>query len=147
MRVVEVVAVTWLAIIVGQSVGVGASCAVILLDTAICNSACDVPMTSTVVSQLQLTGTLVEKVRSFSDILINHSRTLSFRRAGEVLDVNCLAERPGIATVLAVRPFRCVGGDPVGVAFTSYGCSSIVEQQQGKYTSNILGVIRENSEK
>jgi hypothetical protein len=52
--------------------------------------------------------------------------------------VNCLAERPGIATVLAVRPFRCVGGDPVGVAFASYGCSSVVEQQQGKYISNIL---------
>jgi hypothetical protein len=61
MRFDQVVVVTFLAVVIGQLVGVGASCAVILLDTAICNSACDVPMTSAVVSQLQLTGTLVGK--------------------------------------------------------------------------------------
>jgi hypothetical protein len=47
--------------------------------------------------------------------------------------VDCLAERPSITTVLAVQPFRCVGADPVGIAFPSFGCSSNVEQQQGKY--------------
>jgi hypothetical protein len=78
-------------------------------------------------------------------IIIIHSRTLSFRRVGDVLDVNCLAERPGIATVLAVRPFRCVGGDPVGVAFTSYGCSSIVEPQQGKYIFSISIICEKNA--
>jgi hypothetical protein len=61
MRFDQVVVLTVLAVVVGQLVGVGASCAVILLDTAICTSACDVPMTSAVVSQLQLTGTLVGK--------------------------------------------------------------------------------------
>jgi hypothetical protein len=61
MNVNQVVVVTVLAVVVGQFVGVGASCAVILLDTAICTSAWDVPMTSAVVSQLQLTGTLVRK--------------------------------------------------------------------------------------
>jgi hypothetical protein len=71
------------------------------------------------------------------DIFINHSRTLSFRRVGGVLDVDCLAERPSITTVLAVQSFRCVGGDPVGISFPSAGCSSDVEQQQGKYISNI----------
>jgi hypothetical protein len=63
-----------------------------------------------------------------------HSRTLSFRRVGDVLDVACLAERPSITTVLAVRPFRCKGGDPVGVAFPSFNCSSTIDQQ-GKYIS------------
>jgi hypothetical protein len=59
MRFVEIVATLLLAVIAGQFVGVGASCAVILLDTAICRSACDVPLMDAVVSQLQLTGTLV----------------------------------------------------------------------------------------
>jgi hypothetical protein len=67
---------------------------------------------------------------------------LSFRRVGGVLDVDCLAERPSITTVLAVRSFRCVGGDPVGISFPSAGCSSVVEQQQGKYISNILIVYK-----
>jgi hypothetical protein len=66
-------------------------------------------------------------------VIVSHPRTLSFRRVGDVLDVDCLAERPGITTVLAVQPFRCVGADPVGIAFPSFGCSSNVEQQQGKY--------------
>jgi hypothetical protein len=48
-----------------------------------------------------------------------------------VLDVGCLAERPGIVTVLSVRPFRCVGGDPTWVTFPSFNCT-VVEQQQGK---------------
>jgi hypothetical protein len=59
MQVEKVVVATLLAIFAGQLVGVGASCAVILLDTAICNSACDVPLRDAVVLQLQLTGTLV----------------------------------------------------------------------------------------
>jgi hypothetical protein len=59
MQIDKVVVVTLLAVFAGQLVGVGASCALILLDTAICCSACDVPLTDAVVSQLQLTGTLV----------------------------------------------------------------------------------------
>jgi hypothetical protein len=58
---------------------------------------------------------------------------LSFRRVGGVLDVSCLAERPGIATVLAVRPFRCEGGDPMWVTFPLFNCTSSVDQQQGKF--------------
>jgi hypothetical protein len=42
-------------------------------------------------------------------VMVIHPRTLSFRRVGDVLDVDCLAERPSITTVLAVQPFRCVG--------------------------------------
>jgi hypothetical protein len=61
MRFDQVVVLTVLAVVVGQLIGVGASCAVILLDTAICHSACDVPLTEAVVTQLQLTGTLVGK--------------------------------------------------------------------------------------
>jgi hypothetical protein len=61
MQFNKVVVVTLLAVVIGQLVGVGASCAVILLDTAICHSACDVPLTEAVVTQLQLTGTLVRK--------------------------------------------------------------------------------------
>jgi hypothetical protein len=59
MQVAKVVVVTLLAVFAGHLVGVRASCEVILLDTAICNSACDVPLRDAVVLQLQLTGTLV----------------------------------------------------------------------------------------
>jgi hypothetical protein len=59
MQVRMVVMAILLAVLARQLVGVGASCAVILLDTAICRSACDVPLMDAVVSQLQLTGTLV----------------------------------------------------------------------------------------
>jgi hypothetical protein len=57
MRVVEFVVAMLLAVLAGQVVGVGSSCTVVLLDTAICNSACDAPRMD--VLQLQLTGTLV----------------------------------------------------------------------------------------
>jgi hypothetical protein len=53
----EIIVAMLLAIVAGQFVDVGASCAVVLLDTAICDSACDAPQTD--VLQLQLTGTLV----------------------------------------------------------------------------------------
>jgi hypothetical protein len=59
MQVVGIVMTMMLAVIAGQLGGVESSCAVILLDTAICSSACDVPLTGGLLSQLQLTGTLV----------------------------------------------------------------------------------------
>jgi hypothetical protein len=59
MQIDKVVVVMLLAVFAGQLLSVGASCAVILLDTAICNLACDVPLTDAVVLQLQLTGMLV----------------------------------------------------------------------------------------
>jgi hypothetical protein len=77
MQIDKVVVVTLLAVSAGQLVGVGASCAVILLDTAICRSACDVLLTDAVVSQLQLTGTLVSKVRRARDDFLTRVLCLS----------------------------------------------------------------------
>jgi hypothetical protein len=59
--------------------------------------------------------------------MVFHPRTLSFRRVGDVLDVDCLTERLSITTVLAVQPFCCVGADPVWIAFPLFGSSSNVD--------------------